>query len=376
MNPHLLFVLPDLSVGGAQFMNPRVLRALARRGWPVEAAVLFERPNVPLIKESYRVGVPWRFLRAKDLLDKAFLPLRLAALARRADLVIAGMEYAATNYGYLAARLARRPFISWTHIAFGPHQYAAGPLDRLISRWVYRRTRDVVFPSYGALDSLQQALGVRPSGARWHVIENFLEKPPPPPTEGPPDSQMYSKPVLIGVGRLCGQKAFHRLIRAHAALRGQGIDHHLVIVGEGPERVKLQELILDLGVESSAFLPGHVANPWPWLCHAQIFALCSRYEGLPLALMEAMKAGLPCVAMDCPGGLREVLQNGAFGLLTPAEDEGAFQAALARLFGDANLRWDLSAKARLRASYYTEERILPQWESLLRQVIKEGIRWG
>lgn len=367
--------MTDLAVGGAQLMNLRLARALVRRGWEVQLAVLFERPTAPFVEQRFYAGLPLCRLGARDMLGKMLLPWRLVGLARKADLVIGGLELAATNYGFVAARIARRPFVSWTHIAFGRHQLTAGPLDRLVSHGVYRLCQDVVFPSCGALESLSQALGGKPDGARWQVIENFLE-PAPPRSARPPDQRICTKPVLLGVGRLTAQKAFERLIRAHVALRAQGIDHNLVILGDGPERERLRALIKKEGAEPSAFLMGHTDNIWPWLYHAHVFAVCSHYEGFSLVLLEAMAAGLPCVAMDCESGPREILQDGAYGLLTPADDEIAFQAALARLFRDPHLRSELAMKARARAEHYTEDRIVPQWEELFRKLIKERNPWN
>lgn len=356
-------------------VNLRLLKALARRGWRVQAAVLFERPSQPRVDVSFYLDFLLDGFPARGIASKMVLPWRIAVHARNADLVIGGLELAATNYGFLAARLSRRPFLSWTHTAFAQHQYTAGPLDRWVSHWVYRHCRNVVFPSSGALASLAKALGGQPLGVRWHVIENFLEGIPPKSSD-PPDKELYRKPVLIGVGRLVREKAFDRLIRAHAVLRAQGIDHHLIILGDGPERERLQRLVQELSLEASAFLPGHVSDPWPWLSYAHVFAMCSQYEGLPLVLLEAMAAGLPCVAMDCESGPREILQDGAFGLLTSDGDEGAFYEALARVFCDPQLRVELSTKAQLRAKHYSKEHIVPRWEGLFHQLIGRHNRWS
>lgn len=368
MTRRLLFVLPDLAEGGAQPMNLRLIRELRGLNWDVHVAVLFDRGCA--VRQSLLDGVPFKVLGANDFARKLVLPLRLAKVAKNADVVVGGMEFAATNYGFAAAMLAHRPFLSWTHTSFSHHQTTAGPLDRLISYLVYRRCRYVVFPSQGAKVSLQTVLGAQPATSYWHVIENFIDHPSSlPGLSTMANTQLFSRPVIIGIGRLVKVKAFDRLIRAHAALLMGGIDHHLLILGDGPQRAELLALAEKLGVAGTVFMPGHVSEPYLWLPGCQVFALCSRYEGLPLALLEALAAGVPCVAMDCPSGPREILHDGEFGLLTPPDDESALANAIGRLLTDAALQDHFARRGSQRAKDYTADRIMPQWEALLTELV-------
>jgi glycosyltransferase involved in cell wall biosynthesis len=244
-------------------------------------------------------------------------------------------------------------------------------LDRAITRWVYRRSQNVVFTSHGALESLLLALGEKPENVRWQVIENFLDQPCPTVKEEVPDKRIFAKPVVAGIGRLVSQKAFDRLIRVHAALRNQGLDHHLLILGEGPLRRALGEQASALGVSETVFMPGHVTHVAAWLSHAAAFALCSRYEGFALVLLEALSCGVPAVAMDCPAGPREILDGGRYGLLVPDGDEAAMTEALGRLLRDAHLRAHYVELGKGRAKHYSAERIVPQWEALFEQILTE-----
>lgn len=369
MSRRLLFVLPDLAAGGAHSMNCALAQKLQSRNWQVQLAVLFERPQA--LTEAQLAGLPIIRLNARGALGKLSALARLTDLARTVDLVIGGLEFAATNYGYWAASRAGKPFLSWTHIAFDRHQYSAPLLHRWVSRLVYRRCRYVVFPSHGACAALANALGERPAKATWAVIENFLPDFAQP---GPaPAVHILAKPLVLGVGRLVVQKAFDRLLRAHAALRAQGIDHHLALLGEGPLRAQLTAQAQALGVADSVFLPGHVGNVREWLRQATVFALCSRYEGLPLVLLEALAAGVPAVAMDCPSGPREILLDGAVGRLVPADDEAAFTEALGELLLDEALRAHYAALGRRRAEDFSPARIVPRWEALFTKILSEQV---
>lgn len=369
MKPRLLIVLPDLAAGGAQIMNVRVAHQLQLRGWRVSLVVLFDRPVS--VSVAQLDGLDVVRLRAGGFLAKAGLLVQLARLAAHVDVVIGGMEFAATNYGFVAARLARKPFIAWIHIAIHRHQYVARWLDRWISKVVYKRLSRVIFPSLGALDSLRRVVGSIPRRAQWQVIENFLDDLPCSPKSSVPDDNVYSKPVIIGVGRLAAMKRFDRCIRAHAALLAQGIKHHLVLLGDGQQGETLRQLVRQLGVECSVFMPGHVQNVRPWLDHATVFALCSDYEGFSLVLIEAMQSGLPVVSMDCPSGPREILDGGRFGMLVPDQDEVSFQYALAHLLQSPQEREKFSLLGKRRAELYSAERIVSVWEELLLQVAQK-----
>jgi glycosyltransferase involved in cell wall biosynthesis len=126
-------------------------------------------------------------------------------------------------------------------------------------------------------------------------------------------------PVILAVGRLTDQKAFDVLIQAFSHVR-ENHPAHLLILGEGENRPALQSLIDRLGLKQDVNLMGFVQNPYPYMAHASSFVLPSRWEGLPTVLVEALYLGTPIVATDCPGGSREILQDGKFGRLVPVDE--------------------------------------------------------
>jgi glycosyltransferase involved in cell wall biosynthesis len=125
-------------------------------------------------------------------------------------------------------------------------------------------------------------------------------------------------PVIVAVGRLTDQKAFDVLIRAFALLR-KNRRAHLLILGEGENRLSLQSLIDELGLQKDVNLMGFVQNPYPYMAHGSLFVLPSRWEGLPTVLIEALYLGTPIVATDCRGGSREILNDGCYGKLIPVD---------------------------------------------------------
>jgi glycosyltransferase involved in cell wall biosynthesis len=123
-------------------------------------------------------------------------------------------------------------------------------------------------------------------------------------------------PVILAVGRLDPAKDYSGLIKAFSILRQQ-IDANLMILGEGPERGKLESLAQELGLSDSVRLPGLMMNPFPYMTNADVFVLSSIWEGLPGTLIQAMACGCPVVSTDCPSGPSEILDGGRYGTLVP-----------------------------------------------------------
>lgn len=176
--------------------------------------------------------------------------------------------------------------------------------------------------------------------------------------------------VILSVGRLSVEKGHATLIAAHRLLeRNFGCrDLRLILVGDGGEMQSLRAAAADLG--ERVIFAGHVNDPWPYYCMADVFALPSYSEGSPLALFEAMSAALPIVA-SAVGGIPETLSDRVSALLVSAGAVDQLTQALDCLLRDANLAKRLGQAARTVAEQftpdqYTRERIAI-YESLLRE---------
>jgi glycosyltransferase involved in cell wall biosynthesis len=136
-------------------------------------------------------------------------------------------------------------------------------------------------------------------------------------------------PVMLGCGRLAREKDFVTLLHAFALLR-KSRPLRLIVLGEGPERERLEGLARELSVAGDVNLPGFVANPFAWMRRAALFVLSSVHEGLGNVLIEAMACGTPVVSTDCPSGPREILLDGKLGALCPVRNPEALAAAIER----------------------------------------------
>jgi glycosyltransferase involved in cell wall biosynthesis len=200
-----------------------------------------------------------------------------------------------------------------------------------------------------------QAAGY-PAG-RMHNIANGVALPPPRDA----DQQFTARlaisdanlslemiadaPLVVYAGRLHEQKGLPDLIHAWQKIAERRPNARLWLVGEGPERDNLYDLMVDLGLHHQVFLPGAFDDVGEILTAADLFVLPSYEEGMSLALLEAMAAGVPVIATDIPGN-RLLVRHEENGLLVPVRDPAAIRGAIERLLDDRSLGAMLARRAR------------------------------
>lgn len=134
-------------------------------------------------------------------------------------------------------------------------------------------------------------------------------------------------PVILGAGRLTEQKDFSTLIRAFDIVRRR-VSSRLIILGDGEERLALENLIRSSGLQDLVDLPGFEVNPFAFMKRASVFVLSSKWEGLPNVLIQALACNCPVVSTDCLSGPSEILQGGEYGYLVPVGDAEAVAVAI------------------------------------------------
>ena len=363
-------MLSDLSAGGAERSTLQLVGDLARRGF-APTLFLLRRRGEFLGQVPPDIRLAWALEGDARVHPNApTIAWKLLRCARECDVVVGALEHESTYFAYLCARMLKRPAIGWVHAVMGEHLQELSPVHTRLARLLYPRMDRLVFPSQGAAASLAGVVRLPPE--RSSVIPSYVDvaslemqgRAPVPPWA----IDVFAKPTVINVGRLVPAKGLDTLLRAHARVRNDGIDHHLLVVGEGPLREELARLADALGVGSSVFLPGFTPNPYSLMRAADVFALSSRFEGLPVVLLEALGLGVPIVATDCPGGPAEVLDRGNFGLMVPPGDVAALADGISRLLRDRTLTETLRAQGPVRARQFGRESVLQRWEKVLAEV--------
>ncbi len=296
------------------------------------------------------------------LLDnfKRLRKLRSAILDFEPDVILSFLD--TTNVRMLLASIGTGvPVIVEEHT--DPTQSSTGSIVKLLRRLLYKRARAVVVLHPGIA---QWASGfVR--GEAIHVIPN------------PISLQFHQNGrverakgghSVIAIGRLEPVKGFDMLIKAFAQSAKQHPDWTLKIVGDGSRRDQLQALATTLQISDRVIWEGSVKEPEKELHRSDLFVLSSRYEGFPMALLEAMACGLPVVSFDCPSGPREIIHDGEDGLLVPPNEIDALATAISRLMSSEDERKRLGRRAADVVNRFGLLRIADMWATVFEQALR------
>ena len=193
---------------------------------------------------------------------------------------------------------------------------------------------------------------------------NVTVIPNPCSLEGLKIPMKPKKKTILAVGRLHEQKGFDMLLQAWQAIEKEYPERTLRIVGEGPRRAELEAQAGTLGLKHVS-LAGRTENVADEYSEASLFVLSSRYEGLPLALIEAMWSGVPCVAFDCPQGPAELLDQER-GWLVPVNDVEKLTEQIEYVISHPDEAQERARKAQQFAhATYSEQTIMPEWKRII-----------
>lgn len=359
----LVFVIPSLACGGAERVAVTLSSALSSRGHDITVVTTTSRPDFySLSPDVHRVRLDLtkaepgsatsitKILRTVARFPRSLQSLREAIAEQRPDAVVSFMDQA--NILTLASQ-PTAPVIITEHT--DPNQHALGTGWRLSRRALYRKASHLVSASNGV-----------DQGFSW--LEPAARTVIPNPVAPPADLPETEARQLVSLGRLVPSKQFDHLLGAFATARPSVPGWHLRIVGDGPDRERLEQLSTELGLGDSVTFVGAVKDPFPLLAQAELFALTSRYEGFGNVLVEALSVGTPVVSYDCPSGPAEIIQVGHNGHLVPPQNQDALSATLVSLMQDEAERSTLADNARSSVEHFLIDTVASRWETLLEQV--------
>lgn len=370
--PSILHIVGDSRFGGGTLVIAQLARAAKELGW--DPYVLTTDPQSQEYYKVHGIGV-----LGMDLLWRSIHPLRdlrgfvrLVRLLRKERFDVVHTHTSKGGMiGRLAAWLTRTPIVVHTVHGFAFHEQSGwlartvySSLERLASHWC---DAIVCVSEFHARWALELGIG---TPRKVFSIPNGVEALPELPFDTCPRTRLElgispEVTLLFSMGRLAPQKGFPWLIDAVALLR----DVHkrsvlLAIAGEGPLDEELREYARQRGVSEQVRFLGFRRDIPQLLAACDIVVLPSLWEGLSIALLEAMRAGKPIVSTTIESNL-EVASHGNVALLVPAKDAEALASAILRLLQDSELRTTLASEStRVLREHYSEERVVAAYRDL------------
>ena len=372
--PRLIIVSSQFhpAVGGAERQALQLAVALRQQHRPVAVLTLHDprRPKtcgwmpVPIVGITFPrirvIGPLLAYLRGAlalrrlarrepsvvqlQTLDQLTLVVGLAAVGLRIPVIVRISGAVEMSDGYLSQRRGLRPRLARWLLRHSARVLALNPE-------IEQRLRDL-----GVDD---RAILRLPNA----IPDKFFALPDP---EARARSRTDHVDVL-SVGRLDKFKGGDVLLRAWQSVTRSKPDAHLTMVGDGPERSNLEALARNLSIGDTVSFTGTSFDVAEQYGTAGLFVLPSIQEGMPNALLEAMAAGLPCVASDLPG-TRGIVEDGTSGMLVPAGDPQALAGALIELLGDERTRQKLGLAARERVRPWASSHLVETHMDLHRKV--------
>ena len=363
----LALIITELEVGGAERCLVNLATGLDRDEFQVRVYSLAPRPAAgkdALVRQLEAGGVPVEFLNLRWITQFPWAFYRLQrSLEERRPQIVQTFLFHANIVGALASRRAGVPYLVTGIRVADPRRWRAR-----VEQWFARGINKIVCVSESVAEHCRRhdfpahKLVVIPNGVDLSRFQNVT--PADLSSLGVPPG----KRALLYVGRLDRQKGLDDLLRALPGVFEQLPEHHLLLVGEGPQRGELQRLTAKLSLRDRVHFAGVRDDVPAIMTAAELIVLPSRWEGMPNVVLEAMAAGKPIVASRAEG-VCELLGDAADAQTFAFGDAAGLQRILVQFAQNPQLAADVAKRNRIRAQDFELSAMIEQYAALYHQLV-------
>ena len=317
----ILFIINNLGGGGAEKVLVDILNNFDYSMYSIDLLLLSEegvylnkinknvKINSIVPKNKFKNKYINKIYRSMSYRMYKYFPSISCRLAirKKYDVEIAFLE------GHSTFLLSKSPNknskkIAWVHTDITKHK----PISQRIEKESYDKVDKVICVSE---EAKQKFIEVYPSyKEKVSVIYNIIDKDKILQMSNEYIKYETNKPTILGIGRLINSKRFDLLIKVYKKLLDDGIDCNLIILGEGGERSKLEELVYLLDIKDKVYMPGYIENPYAYIKKSDVLVVTSDIEGFSLVIAEAMTLGKAIISTDCTGP-KELLEDNKYGII-------------------------------------------------------------
>lgn len=346
MGKRVLFITFSLAGGGAERVVSILGSNLAEEGKDIHL-IIYDRkekeyPISPKVK-LYVLEPSKGKTRLSRLINRV-LEIRKLVETIKPDVVVPFLAKP-TEHMFLATQGMKLKLVCT--IRNNPKLYPSQKSLRFFVNWITKKAERIM------LQTDEQRCYFKNERDKTFVVYN-------PVKQEMLDAQYYYRTeirIIATFGRLKEQKNQRLLIEAFSEFLERHSEFELNIWGEGEQKEKLEQLVIDKGLDKKIHLMGSTQNVKKELLNTDIFVLSSNYEGLPNSLMEAMAVGVPSISTNCPTGPKDLIDDNVNGLLVATGSKEELVAAMSRLADDFKMRKFIGTNAKKTMQNFTEGKI-------------------